>query len=120
MRTKDQFPDMLRTFLLDFRQIFSKFPDLRIMKSDKAKEFNSAEVERIFSHDGIKHQFSASNQQNKDAAERQLVNTKMLFSKAPKILCFWAFKYVCHVKRFLPTSANPGCQSPLQIFNSGQ
>ena len=96
------------------------------MKSDSSKKFNSAEVERIFSHYGIKHQYSASNQQNKDAAEKAVgevtptMHTIMLFYKAPKILCYWAFKYVCHVKRFLPTSANPGCQSPLQIFNSGQ
>ena len=44
MKSKDQFPDMLRSFLLDFRQIFSNFPeamDLRIMRSDSAREFNS-------------------------------------------------------------------------------
>ena len=66
MGTKDQFPEMLRTFLLDFRQIFKLFPqfmDLRVMRSDNAKDSNSAEVSQIFAQFGITHQFSASNQQ---------------------------------------------------------
>ena len=45
-----------------------------------------------------------------------MMRTVMLFSKAPKILWDWAFTYVCHVRRFLPTSANPGCHSPLQML----
>ena len=73
MKTKDQFPEMLRTFLMDFRQISNRFPeamDLRILRSNNAKDINSAQVEAIFHHFGIKHQFSASNQQHQDAAEK--------------------------------------------------
>ena len=126
MRKKNQFPDMLRTFLLDVRQIFEKFPkamEFRIMRSDNAKEFNSAEVKEIFAQFGIIHQFSASNQQYQDGTSEKavrdmnsMVRTMMLFSKAPKRLWDWELKYACNVERFLQTSANPGFQSPLQML----
>jgi hypothetical protein len=82
MKTKDQFPEFLRTFLLDFREIFKTFPrfiELRVMRSDNAKELNSAEVKEIFASFGIIHEFSASNQQYQDGTAEKAVGDVMLY-----------------------------------------
>ena len=44
------------------------------------------------------------------------VRTIMLFCKAPKRLWDCTFKFECHVRRQLTTSASPGFQSPLQMI----
>ena len=88
MKTKYQFPEMLRTFLYDFRQIFQSFAqliDLRIMRPDNAKEFNPVEVRQIFVQFGIIHQFSASTV-CREGCVMSMMRTTMLFSKVPRRL----------------------------------
>ena len=115
MKQKSDFPKFLSQFLIDFREIFKMVPRfvmLRILRSDSAKEFNTEEVRTTFRTFGIQHQFSTAHQQHQDrTAEKcvgdgtSMMRTIILFSQVARILWEYAMKYVCHISRFLPTSA---------------
>ena len=65
MKSKDEFPAFLQQFLIDFRELFKtwKVVELRVLRSDNASEFNSAEVQQICRNNGIKREFSNPGQQ---------------------------------------------------------
>jgi hypothetical protein len=49
MKTRDEFPEFLKTFLIDFRKVFKpcKVCEISVLRSDNAREFNSADVQQI-------------------------------------------------------------------------
>ena len=126
IKSKDEFPKFLQQFLVDYLYLLKTFPHMLVlgtMKSDNAKELDAAEVRANLAIFGIRNEFLALHQQYQNGTSEKAVGDVMmtvqsivLFCKAPKRLLDWAFKFVCHVKRLLPTSANPGFQSPLQII----
>jgi hypothetical protein len=60
MKSKDEFPEFLQQFLIDFRELFKTWTvvELRVLRPDNASEFNSAEVQQICRNNGIKREFS--------------------------------------------------------------
>jgi hypothetical protein len=60
MKSKDEFPEFLQQFLIDFRESSKtwKVVELCVLCSDNAGEFNSAEVQQICRNNCIKREFS--------------------------------------------------------------
>ena len=50
MKSKDEYPKYLEQFLIDFRELFKEWKvyEIRVLRSDNACEFKSAEMKQIY------------------------------------------------------------------------
>ncbi len=60
MESKNEYPKYLKQLLIDFRDSFKglRVCEIRVLRSDNASEFNSAEVKQIYLDHAIKRHFS--------------------------------------------------------------
>jgi transposase InsO family protein len=120
-----QFPAFLQQFLVDFRELFKtwKVVELRVLRSDNASEFNSAEAQQICRNNSIKREFSNPGQQFQSGKGEKCIGdvwlmtkTILLFSNVPRALWDEAWFNARYVKRNLPTTANEGFKSPIHMI----
>ena len=97
--------------------------ELRVLRSDNASEFNSAEVQQICRNNGIKREFSNPGQQFQNGKGEKCIGdvwlmtkTTLLFSNVPRALWDEAWFNASYVKRHLPTTANEGFKSPIHMI----
>ena len=95
MRSKDEFPQYLQQFLIDFREMFKDYKvcEIQVLRSDNASELNSTEVQKTLREHGIKHQLSCPYQQFQNGTAEKCIGdlwmmTKisLLFSGVPRYL----------------------------------
>jgi transposase InsO family protein len=65
MESKDENLKYLKQFLIDFRELFKglRVCEIRVLRSDNASEFNSAEVKQIYLDHSIKQHLANPEQQ---------------------------------------------------------
>ena len=104
-----------------------KVSQIRVLRSDNAKEFTSAEVRQIAIDLQIMLQLSNEYQQVQNGkAEKcigdcwSMTRTSLLWSCVPLQLWERAFKNAGRIKRYLPCAANPDFMSPLQAVARGE
>jgi transposase InsO family protein len=126
MKSEDEFPEFLQQFLIDFRESFKTYKgvELRVLSSDNAGEFNSAEVQQICRNNGIKREFSNPGQQFQNGKTEKCIGdvwlmtkTTLLFSNVSRALWDEAWFNASYVKTHLPTTANEGFKSPIDMSN---
>ena len=125
LKTKDEFPNYLTKFLIDFSDLFRGVHvcELIILRSDNAAELNSAQVQQICLDKRIKRHFSNPGQQFQNGTGEKCIGdlwlmtkTSLLFSNVPRILWEEAWINAANVKRHLPSSANEGFKSPIHMI----
>ena len=129
MKSKDEYPKYLKQFLIDFRELFKglRVCEIRVLRSDNASEFNSAEVKQIYLDHSIKRHLANPEQQFQNGKAEKCIGdvwtmTKvaLLFSNVPRILWDQAWTHAAAVKRHLPSAANGGFKSPLHMISGNK
>jgi hypothetical protein len=99
------------------------FQRLRVLRSDNASEFNSAEIQQICRNNSIKREFSNPGQQFQNGKGEKCIGdvwlmtkTILLFSNVPRALWDEAWFNARYVERHLPTTANEGFKSPIHMI----
>ena len=109
-RTKSEDPNILKRFLIDFREAFNdKFcvAKLRVLRSDGAGELNSEVVRKVLQDNGIAQQNSAPNDKFQDGKVERIIGVVnsmarviMIFSKAPKKLWEYAIRQLLYFEYY--------------------
>jgi hypothetical protein len=129
MKSKDEYPKYLKQFLIDFRELFTgwRVCEIRVLRSDYASGFNSAEVKQIYLDLSIKRHLANPEQQLQNGkAEKCIGNvwtmTKvaLLFLNDPRILWDQPWTHAAAVKRHLPWAANKGFKSQLHMITGNK
>jgi len=101
-----------------------RFCDIRVLRSDNASEFNSAEVKQIYLDHSIEQHLANPEQQFQNEKAETCIGdvwtmTKaLLFSNVPRLLWDEAWRHTSAVKRHLPSAANEG--SPLHMMSGNK
>jgi hypothetical protein len=112
--------------LIDFRELFKglRVCEIRVLRSDNASKFNSAEVTQIYlDHASKRHFFNPQQQYQNGKAEKcigdvwTIIKVALLFSNIPRILWDQAWARAAAVKRHLPSAANEGFELPLHTIS---
>ena len=115
MKSKAEFLKFLKRFLIDLREMFKtcKVCEILVLRSDNAKEFNSAEVQQINLENGIKRHLSNPGQQfqNKKAEKCIadvwiMIKVALLLSNVKRYVWDESWLNAGDVKRHLPSTAN--------------
>jgi transposase InsO family protein len=87
-----------------------RFCDIRVLRSDNASEFNSAEVKQIYLDHSIEQHLANPEQQFQNGkAERCIgdvwtMTKALLFSNVPRLLWDEEWRHTSAVKRHLPSA----------------
>jgi hypothetical protein len=130
MAKKSDFPEKLKKFLVDFREMFKencKVSNVRVLRSDNAPELNSAEVRKIEEDEKLKRHNSNPYEKWQDGKAEKcigdiwtMIRAQMIFSgrSTPRILWERCMVHSGELKRILPCTANPGFKSPYQMVHN--